>query len=514
VAARTAKLEEHLVTAYVEDVAPTTVDVDPGLVGTGVEGRRWLGLAAVLAAMIMNLLDSTVINIGGPSILRDLGGSLASLQWIAAAYTLALAVGLLTGGRLGDMYGRRRMLMIGLVGFVVASASCAFAWSPEALITSRVAQGLFAAAMVPQAFGLIRDLFPPAEIGKAFAALGPVIGLSTVAGPVVAGALIKLDLFGSGWRTIFLINVPIGAFALVAGLKALPSGASGGSGKQVRLDVLGTLIAGAGMFMLVYPLVQGRELGWPTWSFGLLAGSVVVFAIFVAQQLRRSRSGLTPLVELSVLAKRSYASGVVFVIVFFGAIVGFSLTTGLFLQVGLGFTPIRASLFLTSLAVGAFCGSGVGAVAVGKVGRPILHIGLAIMAVGIAGLWFSLGALDVDGRPGFFSLAPALFVFGLGMGMIFVPLFDIIIGDIEDHEIGSASGLLEAIQQLGASLGIAVLATVFFSRLGFDSVGPHAALAAGRHIDAAQTTTLITLALTGVAFAVGFLLPKKPRQGA
>ncbi len=476
-------------------------------------GRRWLGLAAILSAMIMNLLDSTVVNIGAPAIRADLGGSLASLQWIAAAYTLALAVGLLTGGRLGDMFGRRRMMMIGLVGFVAASVGCALAWSPESLIGARILQGLFAAALVPQAFGLIRDLFPPAEIGKAFAALGPVIGLSTVAGPVVAGSLIQLDAFGTGWRSVFLINLPIGAFALVAGLKALPARAAD-QPRHGRLDLLGTLIAGTGMFLLVYPLVQGRELGWPQWTFGMLGGSVVVLALFVAQQLRRSRTGRMPLVELSVLAKRSYASGVVFVIVFFGTIVGFSLAVGLFLQVGLGFTAMRASLFMAAMAVGAFLGSGIGAVAVGKVGRPILHLGLAIMAIGSVILLFVLASLEPGRAPGFLTLAPALLVFGFGMGMIFVPLFDIIMGDIEDGEVGSAAGLLESLQQLGASLGVAILATLFFSKLGFDQVGPQAALVAGRHLDAVQATVLLTLGLIGLAFAVGFLLPKHARQTA
>jgi EmrB/QacA subfamily drug resistance transporter len=495
------------------DAVPRAADPasDPAPVALEPSGRRWLGLAAVLAAMIMNLLDSTVVNIGAPAIRADLGGSLASLQWIAAAYTLALAVGLLTGGRFGDMYGRRRMLMLGLAGFVAASVGCALAWSPESLIVLRVAQGLFAAAMVPQSFGLIRDLFPPAEIGKAFAALGPVIGLSTVVGPVVAGSLIRLDAFGSGWRSIFLINLPIGLFAFLAGRAGLPARAVD-QRRHGRLDVLGTLIAGTGMFLLVYPLVQGREQGWPAWILLMLAGSVAVLGIFVGQQLRRSRTGRTPLVELSVLAKRSYASGVVFVIVFFGAIVGFSLSVGLFLQVGLGFTAMRASLFMAAMAVGAFLGSGVGAVAVGKVGRPVLHLGLAIMAAGSAVLLLALSALEPGRAPGFLGLAPALLIFGLGMGMIFVPLFDIIMGDIEDHEVGSAAGLLESLQQLGASLGIAVLATVFFSALGFDEVGPRAALAAGRHLDAAHATVLLTLGLTVLAFAVGFLLPKHPRQ--
>jgi MFS family permease len=157
-------------------------------------GQRWLGLFAILAATIMNLLDSTVVNVAAPSIRHELGGTYTSLQWIAAGYTLALAVGLLTGGRLGDMYGRRRVLLIGVAGFVVASIACAVAWSPETLIVARVVQGLFGAVMIPQGFGLLRDLFPPQEIGKAFAAFGPVIGLATIVGPIVAGLLIDADI--------------------------------------------------------------------------------------------------------------------------------------------------------------------------------------------------------------------------------------------------------------------------------------------------------------------------------
>src|SRR5712692_2960517 len=161
--------------------------------------NRWLGLFAILAADLMNLLDSTVVNVAAPSIRAELGGSLTTLQWLAAGYTLALAVGLLVGGRLGDMFGRRRMLMIGISGFLASSVGCAAAWSPEVLIGFRVLQGVFGAAMIPQSFGLIRDLFGR-EVGKAFATLGPVIGLATILGPVVAGLLINADVLGSGWR--------------------------------------------------------------------------------------------------------------------------------------------------------------------------------------------------------------------------------------------------------------------------------------------------------------------------
>ncbi|MCP2325759.1 EmrB/QacA subfamily drug resistance transporter [Hamadaea flava] len=466
--------------------------------------HKWLGLFAILAATIMNLLDSTVVTVAAPAIRADLGGSYASLQWIAASYTLALAVGLLTGGRLGDMFGRRRMLMIGVVGFVVASLACAAAWSPEALIGARVLQGLFGAVMIPQGFGLIRDLFPPHEIGKAFGAFGPIIGLSTILGPIVAGLLVDADLFGTGWRAVFAVNLPIGLFALLAGAKALPLGVSPAA-RTLRLDVGGAVLAGAGMLMLVYPLVQGRELGWPAWLFALLAASVAVLGVFVMSQVRRKRSGRTPLVELSVFSKRSYSTGVLFVIVFFGAVVGLSLAIGLFLQLGLGYSPVKASLTMATWAVGAFVGTGFAAGTMAKLGRHVLHLGLALIAAGLTWVYavFAQAGVGVDGG----DLALPLLVYGVGMGMIFVPLFDIIMAGVADHEVGSASGMLESLQQLGASLGVAVLGTVFFGTIGtrFDPA---------TSVAASKTVTLITLGLIGLAFVLGFFLPRRARAHA
>ncbi len=474
------------------------------------KNRPWLGLFAILAAILLNLLDSTIVNVAAPSIRAELGGSYSGLQWTAAGYTLALAVGLLTGGRLGDMYGRRRMLLIGVVGFVAASVACAAAPSIELLIVARVLQGLFGAVMIPQGFGLIRDLFPPREIGKAFAALGPVIGLSTIVGPIVAGLLVDADLFGLGWRTIFAINVPLGLFAIVAGRVALPGASTSVGARPTRLDLRGVVLAGVGMFLLVFPLVQGLELDWPVWSLAMLVGSIPVLGGFARYQLYRARRGDTPLVELSVFAKRSYASGVAFVVVFFGAVVGFSLAVGLFLQLGLGFSPTRASLTMGAWAVGAFLGSGFSAGMMAKLGRRILHIGLSIMGVGMAALYAVITHAGTAVGPG--HMVVPLVAFGAGMGMIFVPLFDIIMGDVEDREVGSASGLLESIQQLGASLGVAVLGTVFFGVAG-SAAGP-ALLNPASAVDAAGLVTLLALALTALAFGLGFLLPRMARAHA
>jgi hypothetical protein len=274
-----------------------------------------------------------------------------------------------------------------------------------------------------------------------------------------------------------------------------------------QLDLVGVALAAVAMFTLVFPLVQGRELGWPAWSLALLAGSVPVVGGFVAHQLRRRRRGATPLVELSVFAKRSYTSGVAFVVVFFGAIVGFSLAVGLLLQLGLGYSPTRASLTMAAWAVGAFLGSGFSAGAMTKLGRRILHIGLSVMGVGVTALYVVFRAVGTG--IGTWDLALPLLVFGLGMGMIFVPLFDIIMGDVEDREVGSASGLLEAIQQMGASLGVAVLGTVFFGIARASA--EHGLLDPETAVRAAGVVALLTLALTAVSFGLGFLLPRRTR---
>jgi EmrB/QacA subfamily drug resistance transporter len=460
--------------------------------------RRWLGLIAILAATLLNLLDASIVNVAAPAIRTELGGTAATVQWLAAGYTLALAVGLLTGGRLGDMFGRKRILVIGLVGFLAASLACGAAGSIEVLLAARIAQGAFAAVMIPQCFGLIRDMFGP-DMGKAYAVFGPLIGLASIGGPVLAGVLVEADLFGSGWRSIFLINLPLGLAALALGAKILPAGAP--VAKGLKLDPGGALIAAAGMGLLLYPLVEGHEAGWPAWSLVMLAASVPVLGLFAITQVKRARSGRSALIELSVFTKRSYVSGVAFCVVFFGAITGFSLAVGLFLQLGLGFSALKASLAMAAWAVGAFIGSAGSAGLAPKLGRGVLHLGLAVMALGLTVLWFQFGAAAA---PGTWSMAPALLIFGIGMGMIFVPLFGIIVGELEDHEVGSASGLLESFQQGASALGVAGLGTVFFGRF---AIGAGAAEA----MDAARLVTGLTVALTIVAFLVAFGLPKQAR---
>jgi EmrB/QacA subfamily drug resistance transporter len=460
----------------------------------------WIGFSAALAAAMMDLLDATVASTAGPVMQTELGGSYADLQWITAAYTLAMAVGLLTGGRLGDMFGRKRMLLIGAAGFTVASLLCAVAPTTEFLIGSRALQGLLGAVMLPQVFGLIRDLFPPDQMGKAWAVLGPVSGLSAVLGPIVAGVLIDLDLFGSGWRSIFLINVPVGAFVLLVGGKHLPAGAP--AERSRRLDAGGMALAGLGAVMLVYPLVQGREHGWPVWSLVMLAAAVPVLAAFAGHQARRKRSGVATLIEPSIFRNRSYVSGAAFAMVFLGAMGGLMLALTALLQFGLGYSPIEASLTSAPYALGGFVGSAIGGMTMAKLGRTVLQAGLVIKAVGVVALFVVLE--QAGSGVGHFHFTAPLLVAGVGMGMVFVPLFDIILAGVGDHEVGSASGLLQALQQLGMSLGVAGLGTLFFGLLG----------ARSDFVGASEVTILITVLLLAAAFAIAFLLPKHAREAA
>jgi EmrB/QacA subfamily drug resistance transporter len=465
----------------------------------------WIAFSAALAAAMMDLLDATVATVAGPVMQADLGGSYADLQWITAAYTLAMAVGLLTGGRLGDLFGRKRMLLIGAAGFTVASLLCAAAPSAELLIGSRALQGALGAVMLPQVFGLIRDLFPPDEMGKAWAILGPVSGLSAVLGPIVAGLLIDADILGTGWRSIFLVNLPVGAFVLYVGGRYLPAGAPAEQ-RTRRLDVTGMALAGAGAVLLVYPLVQGREQGWPLWIVGMLVAAVPVIAAFARHQARRKRSGATTLVEPSVFRNRSYVSGAGFAMVFLGAMGGLMLALTAVLQIGLGYSPIEASLTSAPYALGGFVGSAIGGMTMAKLGRTVLHAGLVIKGAGVVALYVVLEQAGT-GVGHFHFTAPLLFA-GIGMGMVFVPLFDIILAGVADHEVGSASGILQALQQLGMSLGVAGLGTLFFGLLG-----SHADRAAD-FVAASEPTILVTVALLAAAFAIGFLLPRHARATA
>ncbi|GIH16513.1 MFS transporter [Rugosimonospora africana] len=484
----------------------TTTPVEaPDLPATQPYRWRWLGLFVILAAEVMDLLDALVTTIAGPSIRTDLGGADSLIQWLGAAYTLAMAVGLVTGGRLGDLFGRRLMFMIGAGGFVTSSAVCALAQSPGMLIGARVAQGLFGALMLPQGLGIIREMFSAKELAGAFGAFGPVMGLSAVGGPILAGWLVTADYFGLGWRMIFLINLPLGILAVAGAAAVLPASRRTGA---TRLDLGGVAILSAGAFMVIYPLVQGRELGWPLWTYLLIAAGILTFGLFTQYTRGVQRRGGDPLVTPSLFRKRAFTGGLLAGGAFFSGMIGFSLVFSLYLQLGLNDSPLKTGLAAVPQAAGmviGFVAASAGLTA--RLGRRLLHIGLVVMAAGVALFAVIVHAAGTAGVSPW-HVAPALAVTGIGTGLLMAPFFDLILAGVEEHEMGSASGSLNAVQQLGGALGIAILGTVFFNILKVGRTGPVPATV--EH--GMQVTLWIEIGLLAVTFAAAFLLPKRPRE--
>jgi EmrB/QacA subfamily drug resistance transporter len=453
---------------------------------------RWLVFAVVLAANVMDLMDATIVNVAGPSIRAALGGSASTLQWLPAGYTLAFAVFLITGARLGDMFGRRRLFLIGSAGFTVMSAACSVAPSMAVLIVFRVLQGSFGALMIPQGFGMLKEVFDEEEMTKVFGAFGPMMGLSILAAPILAGALVEANLWGIGWRLVFLINVPIGIAAFAGAVRVLPRTVAH---PGIRLDTAGMVLIGVALTAIVYPLIQGRAAGWPAWTFVSLVAGAALLGTFVLWE--RHRHG-DPLIEPGLLANRSYTSGILVALAFFGAFGGLLLCVSLFAQLGEGFSPIHAGLTLMAMVVGMIAGMGVGFALVGRLGRHMLHVGVSVVAVGTIVL-----ALTVTGArtASTLDLAPGLFLIGFGAGSSIGQLFDFILAGVSMDEVGSASGVLEAVQQLSSALGVAVLGTIFFSAFG-GHLPTHA-------LAITAWACLVPLAIT---FLLLFKLPMRARE--
>ncbi|MGB6457391.1 MAG: MFS transporter [Streptosporangiaceae bacterium] len=434
--------------------------------------RRWVTLLVLLLAAFMNLLDISIVNIAIPSIQRSLHASYADVQWALAGYTLAYALVLITGGRLGDAFGRKRLFIIGVAGFTVMSALCGAAQSPGMLIGCRVAQGVFGAIMIPQVLSVIQVVFPAAERIKALAAFGVTAGLGTVSGPLLGGLLTQHNLFGLDWRPIFLINVPVGIFALAASMILVSESRAP---QRPRLDAGGVALSSAALLLLLYPLVQGRQLGWPAWTLASMAASVPVFAAFVGYEVAKERRDGSPLVQLSLFRRRSFGVGIAIAVTFFLGVTSFALILTLFLQVGMGFQPLHAGLTFLPFSGGVLIASGAAARLAPKLGRAVTMAGAMVMAAGMTGLIATVhhyGAAVTTG-----DMVPALVVAGVGMGLVLAPLADIVLDRVPVQHVGSASGVFNTSLQLGASIGVAVIGVIFFGLLGTQSAPAAAAVA-------------------------------------
>jgi EmrB/QacA subfamily drug resistance transporter len=467
------------------------------VIGRVSQPRKWAILALVLVAECMDLLDGTIVNVAAPTIHADLHAGTAALQWIIGSYALAFAVGLIAGGRLGDIYGRKRLFVIGASGFVTASLACAFAVSPAMLIGCRLAQGAAAALLIPQGLGIVLSTFARVDQPKAFAAFGPVIGLSAVLGPILGGTLIAADAFGTGWRLIFFVNLPLGLIAAIVAARLMRESRAL---RRPTLDLVGTAIAAVAMGLLVYPLIQDREAGWPAWTYLMIAGSVVAFGALVAWSRRQRRRGRDPLVEASIFRHHAYTAGLAAIVVFFAGMIGMLLALTLFLQLGEHLSPIRAGLTLAPFAFGSAAGATLaGALLVPRFGRRVLQAATVVLA---AGFWWVHQTIAAHGlsTSSVELIAPQILA-GVGIGMFVSPLFDFILASVTDAETGSASGVLNAVQQLAGAVGVAAIGTVFFSVLGHEGF-----------VAAINHCLIVELAGTPVLLALISTLPLRARE--
>ncbi len=467
--------------------------------------RRWLALAIVMTAAFMDLVDVTIVNIAIPSIQRDQGATYSQIQWITAGYALAFAAGLITGGRLGDIHGRKRLFLIGITGFTVASALCGLAANPEMLVASRILQGAMASLMVPQVLSIVHATFPAHERGKVFGLFGMIVGLGAVSGPLLGALLTEWNLFGLEWRPIFLINLPVGIAGVLLGRKFITESKAP---RALKLDLVGVVLVTLGMLMLIYPLTRGRELGWPTWGYVMMAGSLVVFGALVAYERWKTAKDGSPLVELSLFKVKSFAAGIAVQTVF-GVVMGiFFLVWTLYMQLGLGWTPLRSGLTGVpfSIAVSAAAGMSVQKL-VPRFGRKVLQAGALTMAAGLLVYIWEVDRYGTGIAP--WQMALPLVVMGVGMGLIVAPLTDAVLSDVPREHAGSASGLINTVQQMGTALGLGLVSVVFFGVID-EEVAPYRLPA---EFEAGFENALGWAAgVLVVIFLLMFALPAKPKQ--
>ncbi|GAA2393293.1 MFS transporter [Dactylosporangium salmoneum] len=425
----------------------TTTTITAAATGAHTEPRAPRGvLPALLTVTFMTALDFFIVNVAMPAIQRDLRAGPSALQWVVAGFGLALAAGLITGGRLGDIYGRRRVLATGLTLFTVASALCGVAPAPWALVAGRVLQGAGAALIMPQTLAVLRTAVPAPAQPKAFARYGLTLGLGAVFGQVVGGVLIKADLFGLDWRLCFLINLPVGVAAL-AMLRAVPESKGTGS----RLDLPGAVLVTAALVALVLPLIQGRELGWPLWTWLCLGLAAVLFAGFLAhQRYRRS-----PLVDLSMFRRKAFSTALVAVQAFWMGQASFFLVLALYLQSGRGLSALESGAVFMAVGGGYLLTSTNAHRIAARMGRQSVTAGALVMAAGLA-------AMTVAATHSIAWLLPGLALEGVGMGMALAPLTTLALTNVAPEHAGAASGVLATVNQTGNAVGVALIGLAFY----------------------------------------------------
>jgi EmrB/QacA subfamily drug resistance transporter len=422
------------------------------------EPRRWLILPVILLGAFLLPLDFSIVNVALPSIRSGLGASGGELQLVIAFYAVSYAVFLITGGRLGDLFGRKAMFIGGMAGFMATSAICGLAPSIDLLIVGRLAQGAAAAMMAPQVLAMIRVIFPPAERNRAIGYYGATVGVALVIGQLCGGLLIGWHPFGFTWQSIFLVNLPVGAIDLVAASLLLPPGERS---RGARLDIPGVAILSAGLVMLVYPLVEGRETGWPAWTLWSMALSVPVLSLFVWVEHAQVRRGGSPLLDIRLFRDRAFSVGLALAFLVYSSS-SYFFSYAVYLQNGLGWDVMAAGLGILPYGLGFLFGSLSVPGLVARFGHGAPRLGYVL---GIVGQGSVIAVLLTGGGPGA-AMYAAMACAGLGLGVVFPSLIRIVLQDIPPQYAGMAAGALTTTIQIGPAIAVPVIGGVFFSVLG------------------------------------------------
>jgi EmrB/QacA subfamily drug resistance transporter len=430
------------------------------------------GLAALLVMLsgtFMVVLDFFIVNVALPSIQHDLHAGSAALQWIVIGYGLATAVGLISGGRLGDIHGRRRIFMLGIALFAATSALCGLAPTAAVLVGARIAQGAAGALLLPQVTAMLGVVYSGERRARAFAAYGLALGLGAASGQLIGGLLIHANLGGLGWRSCFLINLPIGGVALLLATRLLPAPPAQ---RTSRLDAPGAALLALALTALLLPLVQGRDAGWPAWSLVALAASLPLFVLFWRQQRHVALRGGQPLLAPRLMTQRGFALGLWVTLVFYAGNASLYFVLALYLQRGLGLSPLDSGLVFTALAAGFFATS-MAAPRLGRwLGRQAIFAGACVLALGHA---LMAALVSQAAVPSMAAIVPVLVIQGCGLGMVMAPLVATLLAGLPAEHAGVAAGVLATVQQLGNALGVALIGMVFYG-VG-ESPSPAAAIA-------------------------------------
>jgi MFS family permease len=419
--------------------------------------RRWWVLAIVVAAQFMFGVDAFIVNVAIPTIAVELHASAAQIEAVIAIYLIAYATLVVTGGRLGDIYGTKTVFIAGVLGFTVASLWCGLAQSGPELIAARLAQGATAALMVPQVLATLHLLFSDSSRARAFAIYGIILGLAGAAGFMLGGALVTLDLAGLGWRAVFFVNVPFGLVIIAAAVKIMPTVPRRAG---TRLDISGAIVLFTGLLCLIGPLLFGHDVNWSPWVWLVMAAGVAIIAAFLHLERSVARRGGMPLIDLALLSDLAFMRGLVAVFFFFFANLSFYLILTMFMQRGLQIPPLHAGLVLVPLALTFVIASKHSGARAKHRGTLVLIEGCALQVIGLAILVTMVASVAA---PSAKLLALVLMVFGYGQGLVMAPLSSVVLSTVKPASAGAGSGMYGTTAQIANAAGVAAIGAVFFA---------------------------------------------------